>query len=48
MNYFLNTLYHAHIQSYNIYFFRELSERYFIVKKNKNFFGLCNVWNSIT
>ena len=38
MNYFLNTyrffLYHAHMQSYNIYFFWKLSERYFIVKKN--------------
>ena len=52
MNYFLKTRHFfpiscSHLKLQYI-FFRKLSERYFLVKKNKNFFGPYNVWNSIT
>ena len=50
MNYSLNNHYFFSIScSYSKFqyiFFRKFSERYFIVEKNKNFFGPQNVWNN--
>ena len=50
VNFFLNTHHFFSISCLNTkwqyIFFRKFSERYFIVKKNKNFFAPYNVWNN--